>query len=228
MFGMKYMNVKQLENRGYEVSIPVITRYDIENRFLVEQAQRMFTTGILVTGFSLNTTKYGIINDECYVIGQVTKDVRVAVNSLSNYLISENITKREDILAAIMAMISACNLQELSDYVYKSSRKTTQKRIIEMDNSIFDKMYRMLPTSNTGIETVKVIVDEFHLQAMRPINYNLKNDIEIWQSVNYTVRCGLYIARAFHNVEKADKALLLHIILAILHISQQTMGMISK
>lgn len=228
MFGENFMYVKRLEGKHIEVHVPVVVKYDIEQRFLVEQTQRVFTTGLLVNSFAINTMKYSPINNECYVIGQISTTPALAVSNLLNYLTGNDITSRDEILASVLAMLSGSKLDLISEYVFKTNKKHSRNHILDMDASIYSKVYRMLPEAESNIETVIVNADFFHLQILKPINYNIHNDIEIWQSVNHCVRCGLYITRLLHNAQRMNKSLLVHTILSILHISQQTIGLVGK
>lgn len=228
MFGDNFMYVNRKDKSTIEVHIPIIVKYDVEERYLVEQAQRIFTTGILINGFALDTIKYSPINNECYVIGQISSSPALAVSNLLNYLKGNNIKAREEVLECVLAMLSGIQIDKMSEYVIRTNKKHTKVQILEMDSSIYSKVYRMLPDTHSNVGTVSVNVDFFHLQALRPITYNLYNDIEIWQSVSHCVRCGLYFARLLHNSNSMNKVLLVHTILAILHISQQTIGLLGK
>lgn len=227
-----FMHVNKLKNDteyDYEVLVPVITKYTIEERYLKEHVQRVFSTGLLVNTFGFNSVKYSVINNDAYMLGKVSASPRSLMSNLLNFLVSQDIKERDEYLSAILAALSGADYAALSDFIFRTGRKQTITRIKEMDKSIYNPVYKMLPMYDSSVPTVSVFVNKFSMQLLRPMNYNVQSEVEIWQAVIHTIRCGLYLVRIMHNAQhQMTRATLEHIVLAILHISQQNLCLIRK
>jgi len=227
-----FMHVNKLDNDSnydYEVLIPIVTKYAIEKRYLKEHVQRVFSTGLLVNTFGFNSVNYKVIHTDAHMLGQVSTSARSFMANLLNFLVAQEIKERNEYLSAILAALSGAEYAELSNFIFRTGRKQTLTRIKEMDQSIYNPVYKMLPMYKSDVPTVSLFVNKFSMQLLRPMNYNVRSDVEIWQAIIHTLRCGLYLVRIMHNVRnQMTRSTLEHIVLAILHISQQNLCLIGK
>ena len=214
---LEFDYVSQTSGDSIHIEIPLAMAAKPERNLLINEPQGVLAIGLITCSYGLNTMNYGVHND-AFILSRNIEKPDVWFDVLYDYIKDAPPKDSTELLSVVFSALSGYRHSEL--VMPCLFTKKMNRYLLRVRNALHLKIMVAVPFAPVKeAKTITVRIDPLSLHLMRPLNYHIMMDVELWQAVIFIMKVGL-IVKSMVQYKGTSKIKLRNLIVTLIHISQ--------